>query len=281
MYGQVLCLAVSVLGVDVGWQSLPDGGVQYLIQIRPSLVEAMQSGQALESEVPPQLRSEIRSYRITVGSKRLPQYPSLEALAKPKTVEPVVKESSKFHWHKEVASPEPRKEESGSTPDFGFGPYRQQGNRYGAPTTPTPATNNGVDPFARPNPGRSDVPGPPRWPWETSTSGTSAQPTSPSPLPGEHRGKSYSAQPISFADNATNPPADQKASPAPAPAEHQWMWGTWLAVALVALAGSVSWNVYLIMLLQEARRRYRSLLQRSGLAQDELQEEEGDQEEKE
>ena len=37
----------------------------------------------------------------------------------------------------------------------------------------------------------------------------------------------------------------------------------------------MSWNVYLLVLLKEARRRYRNLLQRSGLTQDELDEEEG------
>jgi hypothetical protein len=46
-----------------------------------------------------------------------------------------------------------------------------------------------------------------------------------------------------------------------------------LAIAGVALACSVSWNVYLLVLLKEARRRYRSLLQRSGLSQDDLEEE--------
>ena len=51
-------------------------------------------------------------------------------------------------------------------------------------------------------------------------------------------------------------------------------WGTSFLVALVALACSVSWNVYLLVLLNEARRRYRNLLQRSGLTQDELDEEE-------
>ena len=80
MYGQMLCMAMAALGVDFGWQSLPDGGLQYLIQIRPSAVQALEAGRPIESDIPSQIQGQIRSYKITVGSTTLPQYPSLDSL---------------------------------------------------------------------------------------------------------------------------------------------------------------------------------------------------------
>jgi hypothetical protein len=70
MYGYAIWLTVATLGVDVGWQRLPEGGVQYLIQIPPATLDALKAGEAIESDIPPTLK-DIRSYRITVGNKPL------------------------------------------------------------------------------------------------------------------------------------------------------------------------------------------------------------------
>ena len=34
MCGTVLCVAAVALGINVGWQPLPDGGMEYVIQTR-------------------------------------------------------------------------------------------------------------------------------------------------------------------------------------------------------------------------------------------------------
>jgi len=64
-------LAAATLGLDVGWQPLPDGGFEYIIQIEPETLESLKNGEDLRSEIPPFLRG-VRSYRITVGNAPLP-----------------------------------------------------------------------------------------------------------------------------------------------------------------------------------------------------------------
>lgn len=69
----VLVLVCSAaLGIEVGWRPLPDGGLEYLVQIEPELLETLREGQVLQSDVPPQLR-DIRRWRISVGRGRLPR----------------------------------------------------------------------------------------------------------------------------------------------------------------------------------------------------------------
>jgi hypothetical protein len=65
----MVCLAAAMLGVDVGWQRLPDGGMEYIIQIEPQTLEALRAGEAIQSDVPAEA-GDIRSYRIVVGSKK-------------------------------------------------------------------------------------------------------------------------------------------------------------------------------------------------------------------
>ena len=72
MYGAAFCLVTAALGVDVGWQPLPDGGMEYIIQIEPQMLEMLKSGDQLVSDIPPNLRG-VRSYRITVGTEKLPR----------------------------------------------------------------------------------------------------------------------------------------------------------------------------------------------------------------
>ncbi len=65
-------LAAAVLGVDVGWQPLPGGGMEYIIQIEPELLDALRRGEVVVSQVPPQVK-DVRQYRIVVGRGRLPR----------------------------------------------------------------------------------------------------------------------------------------------------------------------------------------------------------------
>ncbi len=69
-----VCLAVAVAacGVDTGWQPLPEGGYEYIIQIEPDLVETLVQGESLTSEIPSSVRS-VRRYRIVVGTSELPR----------------------------------------------------------------------------------------------------------------------------------------------------------------------------------------------------------------
>ena len=76
MCDQVAWLAIMLLGIDVGWQPLPEGGVEYQIQVEPDLLENLgESGVLIQSDVPPHVR-DIRAFRITVGKAKLSQEPS-------------------------------------------------------------------------------------------------------------------------------------------------------------------------------------------------------------
>ncbi len=71
MHAAIL-LAAAALGIDFGWQPSDGGGLEYLIQIEPELLNALRAGEAIRSDLPPALR-DVRSYRITVGRGELPQ----------------------------------------------------------------------------------------------------------------------------------------------------------------------------------------------------------------
>lgn len=79
-----LMLGGLLLGVDVGWLPLPSGeGMEYLIQLSPNDLEAIRSGEAWMTDIPPSV-GEVRAYRITMGTGTLPRIdppPSLPSLA--------------------------------------------------------------------------------------------------------------------------------------------------------------------------------------------------------
>ena len=63
--------AAAALGIDVGWQPIEGGGVEYIIQIEPDQVDRIVKFDDLISDVPTGL--DIRRYRITVGAEKLPR----------------------------------------------------------------------------------------------------------------------------------------------------------------------------------------------------------------
>lgn len=71
MLTATIVLAATSLSVDYGWQPIAGGGLEYMIQIRPDMIEAMKDGEALFSDLP-LAHQGIRRYRITVGHGPLP-----------------------------------------------------------------------------------------------------------------------------------------------------------------------------------------------------------------
>ncbi len=71
MNALLISIAVATLGIDYGWQRLPEGGMQYIIQLNPQALEALRAGQPIESDIPAGA-GEVRSYRIIVGKEQLP-----------------------------------------------------------------------------------------------------------------------------------------------------------------------------------------------------------------
>src|SRR5487761_1554116 len=73
MTGMFVCLSAAVMGVDYGWQPVAGGGIEYIIQIEPELLDSLKSGHDIFSDLPTSVRN-VRSYRITVGAGRLPHH---------------------------------------------------------------------------------------------------------------------------------------------------------------------------------------------------------------
>lgn len=76
--------------VDFGWQTVSGGGIEYIVQVEPDLIDSFRQ-EGFTSEVPAGLR-DIRRIRIEVGSGRLPNQGDLKgptiAAATPPTDEP-------------------------------------------------------------------------------------------------------------------------------------------------------------------------------------------------
>ena len=72
MSGIVACVAATLLGIDIGWQPRPDGGMEYIIQIEPETLQSLQPGELIQSSPPLGLR-DFRTVRILVGNKKLPR----------------------------------------------------------------------------------------------------------------------------------------------------------------------------------------------------------------
>ena len=71
MNGVLAMVAATALAIDVGWEPLPNGGFEYIIQIEPQTLESMKRGQDIFSQLPAAVRGMAR-YRITVGDGAVP-----------------------------------------------------------------------------------------------------------------------------------------------------------------------------------------------------------------
>jgi hypothetical protein len=73
MTGLLVCLWAAAMGIEYGWQPVAGGGIEYIIQIEPALLESLKSGRDVFSDLPSSV-SNVRRYRITVGNERLPHH---------------------------------------------------------------------------------------------------------------------------------------------------------------------------------------------------------------
>jgi hypothetical protein len=65
----LICVAAASLGIQVGWERLPEGGMEYVIELNAASIEALRDGQTLESAIPADA-GEIRAFRIVSGPGR-------------------------------------------------------------------------------------------------------------------------------------------------------------------------------------------------------------------
>jgi hypothetical protein len=90
MNPMLIYIAAATLGFQVGWQPLPDGGMEYIIQLDAAALDALRDGQPLGSAVPSEA-GEIRAYRIVMGAgkDKLPRKAPPPKPTPPESAEPV------------------------------------------------------------------------------------------------------------------------------------------------------------------------------------------------
>ena len=243
MHATMLCLAMVTLGIEGGWRPLPDGGFEYTIQIEPHMLDELARGEALFSDVPPKVR-DVRSYRIIVGTGKLPQEGGIEpALGdRPPAGESV--------------------DGAGVTPPLATPPLEDPG---GAPAFPGAISEPAPTPDPQQPP--DDPPGPSApgvsasVPWDRPR--TLPAPTDSQPLP------EFDGIPAHFVDqqgNAARPRSDDpqeeaEATPS-ADAEETGKPPAPFTLVLAGFLGSFGGMLYTGWLAWEYRRRYRTLLER-------------------
>ena len=67
-----LAMGTALLGIDVGWQPIEEGGLEYIVQIDPETLARLKPGDELATGIRPVLR-DVRRYRIVIGKGPLPR----------------------------------------------------------------------------------------------------------------------------------------------------------------------------------------------------------------
>jgi hypothetical protein len=90
------CFALAMVGVDLGYQPAPDGGMEYTIQISPASLRTFRPGDPFELDVPREVQNlRTTHFRVTTGDERLPRIlpaaaPASAAAAAPPATAPNV-----------------------------------------------------------------------------------------------------------------------------------------------------------------------------------------------
>ena len=82
-----LAMGTALLGIDVGWQPIEEGGLEYIVQIDPETLARLKPGDELATGIRPVLR-DVRRYRIVIGKGPLPRIALPERPASPNGSEP-------------------------------------------------------------------------------------------------------------------------------------------------------------------------------------------------
>jgi hypothetical protein len=267
-----LSFAVTAQAVHMGWQMLPDGGIEYLVQVEPELLDSfIRDGGCASSALPPTLR-DIRSIRILVGNEKLPNQDNLAG--PPQSPPAAASENQKPAANSNNSAASAAAKESGT--EAPASSFSQKDAQTGMPTDwNQPPANHGVgDTASATSPASADETLPPI-PFLHSSMGRHAAGNNPSTLnqtakvDDPHLGSDEGPRDGGAAENfqvANKPPVSNSSSQNGGATEAATPKPWWaLMVALLALFGSLGANVYLVWIHQAVRAKYRSLLQRSPL----------------
>ncbi|HTQ40859.1 MAG TPA: hypothetical protein VMJ32_17705 [Pirellulales bacterium] len=209
--------------VEFGSQALPDGGVEYLVQVDPDLLNSFPQ-QGITSDIPSNLQGHVRRIHITIGSGALPNQGDIigpkSAAADPKNSNAWNPDANNPTTKQPVSSSaEPPAENTASAgerlnlpapPSMDEKKFSLEPNFKSAspqltsatPASPTPASPVAASPPANQQPANSTPANPP--PAELPRSLTS--------LPFFHLGQLKNAEP---AKTAGSVPKEQPENPAP------------------------------------------------------------------
>ena len=291
MTGLLVCLSAAALGVDYGWQPVAGGGIEYIIQIEPQMLDALKEGEGVSSAMPPAARS-IRRYRIVVGNAPLPHHgeplPTEVGKENDGALETRAAEVSPVRYDRFA-------EDDAAAPKLSMpleSPYPHDYEAAGVPL-PGPAHST---PFARSWPAsvvaEPTAPGVAAEPEETGSppvdqppverNGPSfwtadAKPTKNySPLREPQDATTVKRQPSAESTQPRTAAADKPSpgerkeplspSDEPPPKNEEHVSDQTRSAALVGLFASLGGNAFLIWVATGQRSRYRSLLRRSHVA---------------
>jgi hypothetical protein len=153
----LLAVAVAAVGIDYGWDPHPGGGLVYIVQIEPHLIDRLKEGKDISSDIPANVKN-IRSFRFTVGSGELPRIyeppvttdpdNDLSPLSPPELAKPAEAP------HDTGPSDTPRELPWKDGTEDGVTPAMFQG------TEPTPVLPETPEPTAKPDNAEPDPPSP-------------------------------------------------------------------------------------------------------------------------
>ena len=239
--------ATTAQAVQFGWQELNGGGIEYIVQVEPELLDSFHD-QGFTSDLPPNMR-DVRSIRIVVGKEKLPNQNDLRG-PEPKTQN-----------QNSVSSPTENQ----------VGSLHSAGNQTSANQNPnpTPAGANRNDSAAKSElPADQSLPPMPflglgRNAASHDNSANGAEKVA-NPQLNPNEGPRDATPDANFQvvekPSVVNANSQNGASDADTP--KPW-WA--LMGALLALFASLGANVYLAWIHQAARAKYRALVQRTSL----------------
>jgi len=72
MFAHLICFCTAVVGINVGWQPLQEGGMEYVIQLDIQSLEALKAGEPILSDIPPDA-GDVRSFKFYLGADKPPR----------------------------------------------------------------------------------------------------------------------------------------------------------------------------------------------------------------
>lgn len=289
MTGLLACLSAAVLGVDYGWQPIAGGGIEYIIQIEPQMLDALTRGEDLSSALPPAARN-IRRYRIVAGNAPLPHH------GEPLPIDPGEEPAAKRQSSSAEVSPvrydrlDPADDAARKLSMPLRSPYPDD---YETSGIPLPGPAHAPPPLVRPQltsvveePAAAEIAAEP----EAADSRVARQPladrdkpsiwtsaakpsTNFSPMQKPQGSEAGKRRPPSqpketHGAKAGKPSPAERTEPLspseqPAPKSNEQVSDNTGSAALVGLFASLGGNVFLIWVATGQRHRYRSLLRRS------------------